>query len=43
MPTFQMVEAGEDNEIAFAIKVFTFDELAHFDIYAASALYYGYV
>jgi len=36
-----MVEAGEDNEIAFPIKVFIFDKLAHCNNFIASALYCG--
>jgi hypothetical protein len=35
----QMVEAGEDNEIVFPIKVFIFDKLAHCDSFIASASY----
>jgi hypothetical protein len=38
---FQMVGAGEDNEIAFPIKVFIFDKLAHCNNFIASALYRG--
>jgi hypothetical protein len=39
--TLQMVEAGEDNETAFPIKVFIFDKLAHCNYFIASALYDG--
>jgi hypothetical protein len=41
MAAFQMVEAGEDNEIAFPIKFFIFDKLAHCNNFIASALYRG--
>ena len=34
----QMVEACEDNEIAFRIKVFIFDKLAHCNYFIAPAL-----
>jgi hypothetical protein len=37
----QMVDAGEDDEIAFPIKVFAFDKLAHCNNFIASALYCG--
>jgi hypothetical protein len=36
-----MVEAGEDNESAFTVKVFIFDRLAHCNSFIASALYRG--
>jgi hypothetical protein len=36
-----MVEAGEDNEIAFPIKVSIFGKLAHCNNFIASALYRG--
>jgi hypothetical protein len=38
---FQMVEAGEDNEIAFPIKVLIFDKLAHCYNFIASVPYRG--
>jgi hypothetical protein len=34
-----MVAAREDDEIAFPVKVFAFDELAHCNRFIASALY----
>jgi len=34
-----MVEAGEDNEIAFPIKVIIFGKLAHCNNFIAPALY----
>jgi hypothetical protein len=36
-----MVEAGEDDETAFPIKVFIFDKLVHCNSFIASALYRG--
>jgi hypothetical protein len=38
---FQMVDACEDNEIAFPIKVYIFDKIAHCNNFIASALYRG--
>jgi len=38
---FQMVGAGEDNEIALPIIVFIFDKLAHCNNFIAYALYRG--
>jgi hypothetical protein len=34
-----MIEAGEDDETAFPIKVFIFDKLAHCNNFIASALF----
>jgi hypothetical protein len=36
-----MVEAGEDDEIAFPVIIFAFDKLAHCNSFIASALYCG--
>jgi len=36
-----MVEAGEDNETAFLVKVFIFDKIAHCNSFIASVLYCG--
>jgi hypothetical protein len=39
IPAFQMVETGEDNEVAFPVKFFIFDKIGHFDNFIASAWY----
>jgi hypothetical protein len=36
-----MVESCEDNEIAFLVKVFIFDTIAHFNSFIARPLYCG--
>jgi hypothetical protein len=36
-----MVEAGEDNETAFPIKIFAFDKLAHCNSLIAYTVYCG--
>jgi hypothetical protein len=37
-----MMAAGEDDEIAFPIKVLIFDKLAHCNSFIAAALYRGF-
>src|SRR5262249_58157240 len=36
---FQMIEACEDNEIAFPVKVFIFDKLVHRDSFITSSFH----